>query len=170
MTDRDRMGDDFVRRVEQWAEQEQTPPRPKRPRVYFLQERGGAIKIGFTESSVRDRVADLQSGNPRPLRVLAEIQGGREEEGRWHERFDHLRIGGEWFEAAPELLEAIEAASGGCRDGSLLTEEQVARRLRVPRHTAKDVMDRLGCVRYGSVRRLKKGVLLDWIDAGGDPA
>jgi hypothetical protein len=38
------------------------------------------------------------------------IDGTPADERRWHARFAHLRVTGEWFRADPELLVAIDQA------------------------------------------------------------
>lgn len=50
----------------------------------------------------------MQIGNSRPLRVLGLIASG--DEGQWHRRFEHDRIGGEWFQRSPDLVSAIDSA------------------------------------------------------------
>lgn len=76
--------------------------------VYFVQAAdGGPIKIG-TSVDVRARLKQLELAYKRPLAMLAEMPGGREEEGAIHERFSHLRIGRtEQFRPGPDLLEFI---------------------------------------------------------------
>lgn len=78
--------------------------------VYFIQgEPGSPIKIGTTRDAVR-RVRALQRCNGSVLRVLATIPGDATHEAEMHARFAHLRLHGEWFTAAPDLLAFI--ASG----------------------------------------------------------
>jgi hypothetical protein len=85
--------------------------------VYFLRSgASGPIKIGFTGNTPMARLSALQTGNPEPLRLLAAIPGVREDEQRLHERFAHIRIGGEWFRAEPDLLAFIDGALMGCRE------------------------------------------------------
>jgi hypothetical protein len=84
--------------------------------VYFIREDGpdGLVKIGTTTGNPHHRMATLQTGNARPLRLLVSIPGGPTEEKAMHERFDALRvrhddkIGVEWFRPGPELLGFIE--------------------------------------------------------------
>lgn len=73
--------------------------------VYFIQEEGGAIKIGSSDSP-QNRLMELQTANPRKLSLLGKIRGGYREK-EIHARFVHLRRSGEWFEATDELLEFI---------------------------------------------------------------
>jgi hypothetical protein len=85
-----------------------------RARVYFIQAGGptGPIKIGMS-IHVEGRLKDLQAANPYLLNLLADFPGGRELEVTLHNWFGHLRVGGEWFLCAPELLGTIAAFIAG---------------------------------------------------------
>jgi T5orf172 domain len=75
--------------------------------IYFVREgTDGHIKIGYA-ASVRKRLRTIQTGNPRPLTVLASVQGGYRHERFLQRRFKHLRIRGEWFRPDSELLHYI---------------------------------------------------------------
>jgi hypothetical protein len=74
--------------------------------TYFIRD-GEAIKIGASYDA-RWRLSSLQVGNPRPLVVLCAVLDTILSEEAAHKKFDHLRIQGEWFHAAPELLEFID--------------------------------------------------------------
>lgn len=76
--------------------------------VYFIMDEGGAIKIGHSIGNPLARLNGLQTGNPRPLKLLVAIPGGREAEQELHQRFAGLRIRGEWFKPDPRLLGFIE--------------------------------------------------------------
>jgi len=70
--------------------------------VYFAQHRPGElIKIGHS-ISVRARLAELGIRN-----LLGSISGNKTVEKQIHKKFSHLRVHGEWFEPADELLEFI---------------------------------------------------------------
>lgn len=78
--------------------------------IYFAQhEGGGPIKIGFTRSGVRLRLAALQTGNPEPLRVLAVVDGTARQERALHDMFAASRRNGEWFEPTEGLLAFIRS-------------------------------------------------------------
>jgi hypothetical protein len=81
--------------------------------VYFVRAGAGHVKIGTT-SRLEHRLRSLQTGTSEPLTLLGTIDGGREVESAWHERFAHLRQRGEWFEAADDLLAAIEQEVSRC--------------------------------------------------------
>lgn len=75
--------------------------------IYFIQQgNDGPIKIGHTTNVIR-RLKSLQIGNPNWLQVLATAHGGHPLESELHARFQHLRLIGEWFEPAPELITYI---------------------------------------------------------------
>lgn len=76
--------------------------------VYFVQAgEDGLVKIGCA-SDVASRLATLQTGSPEPLRLLGVTAGGKSAESALHRRFAHLRVRGEWFVAAEELLGYIQ--------------------------------------------------------------
>jgi hypothetical protein len=75
--------------------------------VYFIRSgHSGPIKIGIA-SDVKARLRTLQCASPEALAVLATTPGSLELERQLHVQFQHLRKSGEWFNAAPELLEFI---------------------------------------------------------------
>ena len=68
--------------------------------VYFVQAGDdGPVKIGFSRAPAQ-RVADLQTSNPAPLRLLATIPGCLVSEAMLHREFGEHRIRGEWFHPA----------------------------------------------------------------------
>jgi hypothetical protein len=73
--------------------------------IYFAQDSGTfEIKIGHTGSAAEARVKALQTGNPRPIKILAVIEGAASDEADLHRRFAPHRVAGEWFRPVPELL------------------------------------------------------------------
>ena len=92
----------------EWAAALAEPKRRGAGTVYFIRASGGTgpVKIGYA-ADVWGRLASLQTGSPVPLCVVATVPGGRALEARLHEQFAQLRSHGEWFHAAPELLEYI---------------------------------------------------------------
>ena len=80
--------------------------------VYIIQEHeDGNCKIGHsTQSGVKARVRQLQSGNPRQLAIRVLLDGGAWLELALHEYFASHRLRGEWFSAEalrkwfPEVL------------------------------------------------------------------
>ena len=76
--------------------------------VYFVQDETGPVKIGWTRNLIR-RLSQLNTSNPRRLRILGVTGGQEREERRIHSRFRHLRIKNEWFRNDKELLDFIES-------------------------------------------------------------
>jgi hypothetical protein len=87
-----------------------TGPRHGRKRrkstvVYFVRAGdNGPIKIGQA-ANLKNRLADLQQAHWEKLVVLASSGSLREREV--HAKFRHLRIRGEWFQPADELVSFI---------------------------------------------------------------
>lgn len=74
--------------------------------VYFL--RGGDhVKIGHSRD-VEKRRAELQTGNPYQLELLAQVPGSPVDERALHKRFAAERVAGEWFRITPELEQVIQ--------------------------------------------------------------
>jgi predicted GIY-YIG superfamily endonuclease len=78
--------------------------------VYFVQEaESGHIKIGYAEKP-KDRMAQLQTGNPRTLTLIGTMPSYKwaEEEAWHHKTFASERIDGEWFRQSEKLLSHIK--------------------------------------------------------------
>lgn len=78
--------------------------------VYFI-EAGDLIKIGFTRSPV-GRMRTIKTGCPLPMKLLHHEAGSLKSERELHRRFAVLRVRGEWFRKAPELLAYIKQRKG----------------------------------------------------------
>lgn len=77
--------------------------------VYFITD-GEAIKIGYS-TEPKSRLATLQVGSPRQLRILASVPGTEEIEQALHRKFVHLRVPDrrEWFrDQRYEIINMIE--------------------------------------------------------------
>lgn len=75
--------------------------------VYFIRC-DTAIKIGVSFYP-EFRLKQLQRCNPNhELVLLREVPGGLQLERLYHKLFAHLRIRGEWYQAAPELVQFID--------------------------------------------------------------
>lgn len=78
--------------------------------LYFLTtERAGfPIKIGTTIAH-KTRFEKIQTSLPYKIKILASMSTDDQLfERRLHKKFEHLRLLGEWFEPAPELLAYID--------------------------------------------------------------
>jgi hypothetical protein len=79
--------------------------------IYFARDEATLlVKIGFTEREVHDRLREIQTGCPGLLTPLLQMDGTRQDDQAWHDRFAAARERGEWFRPVPELLRAIEEA------------------------------------------------------------
>lgn len=93
--------------------------------VYFIQEgTDGPIKIGYTAANPKGRLAALQTGNANPLRIVTWAPGSLDDEKALHVRFGHLRMQGEWFRPAVELLTFIAGVQWSQRAADPLPEDE----------------------------------------------
>lgn len=78
--------------------------------VYFIHsEESNAVKIGRAKD-VEKRLKSLQTAHPHELKIIKifKLKGGKaaqELESSLHQKFNHLRLSGEWFKAESELLD-----------------------------------------------------------------
>lgn len=94
------------------------------------------VKIGFTGNDVDQRIAQLQTGNPRELHLLYVYEFENSEMAKIVERLMHWnlkphRVSGEWFEYNREvyaklktLQELSNFESHTCPDEEFLEEAQ----------------------------------------------
>jgi hypothetical protein len=80
--------------------------------IYFVQagDDSRPIKIGYARN-VGKRIATMQTGCPDELNLLAVMDGDEDVERSLHGLMGHLRVRGEWFRPAPELLDQIKSVS-----------------------------------------------------------
>lgn len=72
--------------------------------VYLVGIEGDApVKIGYSVDP-EARLGEMQTGNPRPLKLLATLPGDLERERSLHARYIKHNLLGEWFYPTPELL------------------------------------------------------------------
>lgn len=75
--------------------------------IYFITEKGSHyVKIGYSEDPVK-RLKELQTGNPRKLKILGILPGLFEAEKGYHEAFSKYRVQGEWFKNTGKLKSCI---------------------------------------------------------------
>ncbi len=79
--------------------------------VYFIHaDEDGPIKIGFTSDDPMRRLSQLQTGNAATLKLLGSIKGTSAREKQFHSELSEWRLQGEWFEASPTVVGAIQEA------------------------------------------------------------
>jgi len=74
--------------------------------VYIAQS-GDYCKIGFTSHSPADRISQLQTGNPHPVKLVGMIPGTMRDEERLHAEFADKQVRGEWFALTPDDVQHI---------------------------------------------------------------
>lgn len=108
----------YSRRMVQLVKNPTSPKRPERGAgwcyIYFIQSPTG-IKIGRA-GNLQDRLSALNTSCADELKVLLAVPAHASVERAIHRRFYCLRIKGEWFHAAPELLQFIDEAKTSGRD------------------------------------------------------
>jgi hypothetical protein len=77
-----------------------------RTNIYFMGAAGGPIKIGHAKDPV-SRLAEVQTGHPARLVLIATVQGPASLERQYHAKFAHRRLHGEWFERCAEIEHEI---------------------------------------------------------------
>src|SRR4051812_45704665 len=75
--------------------------------VYFIQAENGLVKIGFTKSGVKKRLAQLRTGGSSPMAIRGTMDGDKATEAEIHRRFRDFRSHGEWFRCGPEIDQFI---------------------------------------------------------------
>lgn len=82
--------------------------------VYFItSEPDEYVKIGWALHGPHQRLAQLQTGCPDPLRLMAYVPATRQEERLLHQTFAELHHRGEWFYNDHKLLDLIRYLSDG---------------------------------------------------------
>lgn len=103
--------------------------------VYFIEGiESGLIKIGITYSPLR-RLQQLQTGATEPLRLLGVVRYDPPEELErdLHDRFDYLRVMGEWFKPATSLLRCIADIAVDLEQDAREVREDIAQRMAADR-------------------------------------
>lgn len=91
------------------------PPPPEGKGLVYIVEDGLGIKIGYTAGPAASRVADLQTGNPRLISVIATISGASDiVELHLHNEFAQWNVRGEWFDRSSVL--ALAREEGGWKE------------------------------------------------------
>lgn len=93
--------------------------------IYVIQALPGTpIKIGFTRfENAKSRVAELQTGNPHPLRVLVTARGRPDHERAAHIALAAHRLTGEWFAWSPATERFVVALALGIDEALALARK-----------------------------------------------
>ena len=70
---------------------------------------GDHVKIGQA-GDIAKRMAELQTGSAHTLDVLAVLSSNVANERKWHSRFSHLRVRGEWFRMCEQIAVVVRDA------------------------------------------------------------
>lgn len=77
--------------------------------IYAIREVGtDFIKIGYTKHDPISRLTQLQTANPRELRLAWAIEGSLRDEFVLHHNWRHLHVRGEWFEDDASFVDSTE--------------------------------------------------------------
>lgn len=78
--------------------------------VYFIRAINdlGPVKIGFS-TEPDGRLSTLQTSHHGELKIIAAIEGTREDERALHERFASVRMRGEWFRVVGKFKQYLRA-------------------------------------------------------------
>lgn len=97
--------------------------------VYFITD-GTAVKIGHTTKAVTERLAQLQTGNPRVLTVLRTMPGSLEDEKRLHDLFAGrlMRPNSEWFAIHPWEVWGFDSPQAMGVQNSVVVGSQVSKK------------------------------------------
>lgn len=99
--------------------------------VYFIRPVGaeGPVKIGHSYLP-RERFAEMCRWSPIPLEIVATFWAEAYVERRFHARFRESWMHYEWFEASPELTQAIDQINADTFDIATLPVKGLLLRIR----------------------------------------
>ena len=145
--------------------------------IYFLQAgSGGYVKIGWTqnETTLRRRVATLQTGQPFVLSLIRTINADRWAEGWLHGFYAGLRAAGEWFGYRDDMLTVAVPSRNPAADAKERKAPARSERLaaRVRREEAQLLGDSLAPGSINPIAELRQactdaGSQAAWANANG---
>ena len=86
----------------------------ERPSFIYFVCSGEFVKIGWSENW-RARLANMQTSNPDPIKVLLILARPKSFEAELHERFAAHAHRGEWFKTHPDIVSFIKANASECQ-------------------------------------------------------
>lgn len=136
--------------------------------IYFIQgEKGGPIKIGYTENWIKSRLASLQVGSPQKLEIICLVQGNKAMEKRIHNTFVSSRLQGEWFSPDMKVLDYIEYLHSNGLNIEYNGEKMVGNKIQVTISLEKEIVDAIQRLADDQKRSLSNmiGVVLQaWLE------
>ena len=91
--------------------------------VYFILCNNEFVKIGYS-ANVEQRLKQLQTGNPYPLKLLLVLKGLKDTEKGIHEEFSGSRVNGEWFRYKSMLRYTINSIIEAKLDASKINVQE----------------------------------------------
>ena len=86
----------------------------ERPSFIYFVCSGEFVKIGWSENW-RARLANMQTSNPEPIKVLLILARPKSFETEMHERFAEHAHRGEWFRDHPDIRNFIKGCKEDCQ-------------------------------------------------------
>lgn len=133
--------------------------------IYFISD-GEFVKIGYTEGSAEDRRKALQTGNPKPLKVVGTMSGDQSLEFNLHSQFSEHRVSGEWFKMAPSITTFIQCTTGKPMDKTAKTPHKPI--IKYPRYMPlTEAMVKTNLAKYDDTEENNKRItklVFDWVE------
>ena len=85
---------------------------PKEPGVYAIQGAGNYVKIGKA-SNIAERIRDIQTNHPVPLKLLSVLSTDPNDEKKFHRQLRKHRAQGEWFHLHAEVIKVLVSGRRG---------------------------------------------------------
>jgi hypothetical protein len=104
------LNDDLRRWMQQNPDGRQSTHAARCEGTIYFAKCGSFVKIGFSAKADL-RLRDLQIGSPEPIEMIGWMRGTARGETWLHRHFGRYRVRGEWFAAAPALLDFIASAT-----------------------------------------------------------
>lgn len=91
--------------------------------VYFMKCEQ-YVKIG-SSTDIKERLADLSTGNPFPISILAVLEGSQKTEKELHKKYADYRLksNSEWFHLSSEILKDLTVI-GAVKDFSKISDQR----------------------------------------------
>ena len=94
--------------------------------VYYIGASDGPVKVGIT-TSIKRRLAELQTGSPQQLHLLGWVRGDAQVEQQLHAALKPHQIRGEWFERE-HALAALAAISAQIEPSACGVTDQISQK------------------------------------------